>query len=150
MTASPGEKVNDPAVVEPNHAESPQTKNLPVKQKKTILIFSADLSFSLNLTTFFQDRYDVITTTDSEVLGIVALHTRIDLVIIDADPSSRIIERIQRLRESGMQLPVMMLYVYGPRGQEMDAAIRRHVNAVLYKPFDVRDVARRVEELMGI
>ena len=120
-----------------------------LKEKRTILIYSPDLNLSFSLSSFFQDRFKVVTTTDPELLEVVALNRHIDLVMIDAEPSGRLIERLQELRRSTGHLPVLMLYVYGPRGGEMDKAVRHYVDAILYKPFDVRDVSRRIEELLG-
>jgi hypothetical protein len=43
----------------------------------------------------------------------------------------------------------MILYVYGPRGDELDKAVRHHVDAVFYKPFSVHEMTKRIEDLIG-
>ena len=117
--------------------------------KRTILIYSPDMNFCFSLSSLFQDRYNVITTTDPDLLSLLAGIRSASLVMIDDEPSGRMIERLRELRTISPGVPVMMLYVYGPRGGEMDQAVRDHVNAVFYKPMNVHEVSRSIEDLIG-
>lgn len=128
-------------------AESVKTK-VP-GQKPMILIYSPDMNFCFSLSSFFQDRYDVITTTDPDLLESLAAIRSASLVMIDAEPSRRLIERLRELRRVNDSLPLMMLYVYGPGGGELDRTIRDHVNVVLYKPLNINEISRSIEELIG-
>jgi DNA-binding response OmpR family regulator len=119
-------------------------------RKKTIMIYSPDMNFCFSLSTFFQNRYNVVTTTDPAFLSTLVSVQPTDLVIIDDEPSGRMIERLQEMRRSPRYLPVMMLYVYGPRGGELDKAVRHHVDAVFYKPFSVHEMTKRIEDLIGV
>ena len=118
-------------------------------RKPVILIYSPDMNFCFSLSSFFQDRYDVITTTDPEFLGSLASIRTARLVMIDEEPSPGMIDRVRDLRRVNHDLPVIMLYVYGPRGGDLDKAVREHVNAVLYKPLSVNEISRSIEELIG-
>ncbi len=118
-------------------------------QKPMILIYSPDMNFCFSLSSFFQDRYDVITTTDPDLLESLAAIRSASLVVIDAEPSRRLIERLRELRRVNGSLPLMMLYVYGPGGGELDRTIRDHVNVVLYKPLNINEISRSIEELIG-
>lgn len=117
--------------------------------KQTILIYSPDMNFCFSLSSLFQDRYNVITSTDPELLNSDRTVSSANLVIIDEEPSEKMIERVKQLRKQSKDLPVMMLYVYTPRGTEMDQAVKEHVNVVFYKPLNVRDVSHSIEELIG-
>jgi hypothetical protein len=114
-----------------------------------ILIYSPDMNFCFSLSSFFQDRYDVITTTDPELLGPLATIRSTRLVVVDEEPSRSMIERLRDLRRQNKAIPLMMLYVYGPRGGELDRTVREHVDTVLYKPLNINDISRSIEELIG-
>jgi DNA-binding NtrC family response regulator len=125
-------------------AAPPQTE----EQKPTILIYSPDLNFCFSLSMLFQDRYAVVTTTHAGLLETFADHYAADLVIVDASPSEKMLERLGVLKSRKGSLPVLMLYVYSARETALDATARERVDSVLYKPFDAGDLARRVGELL--
>lgn len=126
-------------------AAPPQTE----EQKPTILIYSPDLNFCFSLSMLFQDRYAVVTTTHAGLLETFADHYAADLVIVDASPSEKMLERLSVLKSRKGSLPVLMLYVYSARETALDATARERADSVLYKPFDAGDLARRVGELLS-
>ncbi len=118
------------------------------ENKKTILIYSPDLNFCFSLSMLFQDRYNVITTTNLGLLDKFVGTYSADLVIIDAIPSEKIIGRLEGLREIKSDLPIIMLYVYNSREVRLDTAIRKHVDSVFYKPFEIDSVSERIGSLL--
>jgi DNA-binding NtrC family response regulator len=118
------------------------------RNKKTILIYSPDLNFCFSLSMLFQDRYNVVTTTNPGMLETFVGHYEADLVIVDAVPSEQMIERLGGLKEARKDLPIIMLYVYSPKSVNMDKAIRDRVDSVFYKPFDLGAVSKRIDELL--
>lgn len=118
--------------------------------KKTILIYSPDLNFCFSLSMLFQNRYNVSTTTNLGMLETFLANYSADLVMIDAFPSTKIIQTLEGLKELRRYLPIIMLYVYNSKEVAMDQAIRGHVDSVFYKPFDISAVSKRIEELLKI
>ena len=118
-------------------------------KKKSILIYSPDLNFCFSLSMLFQDRYTVSTTTNLTMLETFVQNYSADLLIVDAVPSTRIIERLSALREVKYDLPVIMLYVYNAKETQLDQAVRDQVDSIFYKPFDVTAVSKRIEELLA-
>jgi DNA-binding NtrC family response regulator len=116
--------------------------------KKTILIYSPDLNFCFSLSMLFQDRYNVITTTSIGSVDKFVADYSADLVLIDAVPSDKLLERIDLLKQIKQDLPMILLYVYNARDVELDKAIRAHVSAVFYKPFEVSAVSQRIQDLL--
>ncbi len=133
---------------QPKHSESMFAGD--GERKKSILIYSPDLNFCFSLSMLFQDRYNVSTTTNLSMLETFVANYSADLVMIDAVPSARIIERLAGLRESSHQIPVIMLYVYNAKEVQFDQAVRKHVDSVFYKPFEVNAVSKRIEELLAL
>jgi DNA-binding NtrC family response regulator len=117
-------------------------------RKQTILIYSPDLNFCFSLSMLFQNRYNVSTTTNLGMLETFLANYSADLVIIDAFPSDKIIQTLESLKELKQHLPIIMLYVYNSKETGMDRAIRRHVDSVFYKPFEINVVSKRIEELL--
>jgi DNA-binding NtrC family response regulator len=117
--------------------------------KKTILIYSPDLNFCFSLSMLFQDRYNVVTTTNPGMLGKFAADYSPALAVIDAVPSETIITRLGAFKSLDRRLPVIMLYVYNAKDMALDKSIRDHVDAVFYKPFDVALLSKRIEELLA-
>lgn len=118
--------------------------------KKTILIYSPDLNFCFSLSMLFQNRYNVSTTTNLGMLETFLANYSADLVMIDAFPSTKIIQTLEGLKELKRHLPIIMLYVYNSKDVGMDKAIRGHVESVFYKPFDIGAVSKRIEELLKV
>jgi DNA-binding response OmpR family regulator len=116
--------------------------------KKTILIYSPDLNFCFSLSMLFQNRYNVSTTTNLGMLETFLANYSADLVMIDAFPSTKIMQTLEGLKELKRHLPIIMLYVYNSKDVGMDRAIRGHVDSVFYKPFDISVVSKRIEELL--
>lgn len=119
------------------------------ENKKTILLYSPDLNFCFSLSMLFQDRYNVITTTNLGMLDKLVADYAANLVLVDAVPSDKLIERLEALRKLNDRLPTILLYVYNARDVELDRAIRAHVDAVFYKPFEIAPISRRIEELLS-
>jgi DNA-binding response OmpR family regulator len=119
------------------------------RSKPMILIYSPDMNFCFSLSSFFQDRYDVITTTDPELLASLAAIRSTRLVVIDDEPSRPMIERLRDLRRVNHSLPLMMLYVYGPGGSDLDKTVRDYVDTVLYKPLNINEISSSIKELVG-
>ncbi len=120
------------------------------ENKKTIIIYSPDLNFCFSLSMVFQDRYNVITTTNLGMLEkFVAIYSA-DLVIVDAVPTEKLIQRIDGLKTSKCSIPVIILYVYSAKEVAVDRVIRSHVDSVFYKPFEISAVAKRIDELLSV
>ena len=117
--------------------------------KKTILIYSPDLNFCFSLSMLFQDQYNVVTTTDIDMIGTMGINYSAGLLIVDAVPSEKLIGQLRELRATRPHLPVIILYVYSAKETCLDRTIREHVDSVFYKPFEIAAVTRRVEELLS-
>lgn len=118
------------------------------ERKNTILIYSPDLNFCFSLSMLFQDRYNVITTTNSSMLDSFVAHYAANLLIVDASPSEKMLERVHALKDLNKRLPIIMLYVFNPKEASLDRAVRKEVDSVFYKPFDLAAVSKRINELL--
>ncbi len=116
--------------------------------KKTVLIFSPDLNFSFSLSMVFQDRYHVVTTSNSAMIESFASTYGADIAIVDATPTDSLLRQIDAMKKLRPRLTVIMTYVYDARDVRLDTCVRAHVDAVLYKPFEADAVLSQVERLL--
>jgi len=131
-----------------NVEHTPVLRSEVDQNKKTILLYSPDLNFCFSLSMLFQDRYNVVTTTNLGMLEKFVASYAADLVMIDAMPSESIVERLAGLKEVSHNLPIIMLYVYNAKDVNLDQAIRTRVDSVFYKPFEINTVSRRIDDLL--
>ena len=115
---------------------------------KTIVIFSHNLDFSYSLFMFFQDKYEVTLTTNKELLIDLVRSSEIDLLIADTSPSEKVEELFRSIKQYSSNLPIILLYVYRIESQRLEKNIKKYVDAVFYKPIDLEEVTRRINELV--
>lgn len=133
----------------PGHRFEPAPQGAAAdEQKKTIVIYSPDLNFCDSLSMLFQDRYNVATTTNLEMLENSVSACSADLVLVDAGPSQRMLRHIEEMKGGHPCLPIIMLYVYNAKDVALDKAIRDEVDSVFYKPFEIGTVSQRVDDLL--
>ena len=118
------------------------------EHKKTIVLCSPDLNFCLSLSMLFQDRYNVVTTSDLETLLKSVPAFPADLVLVDAGPSQKTLQQIEDLKRLKAQISIIMLYVYSAKDGALDRVVRRAVDAVFYKPFEIGTVSQRIDDLL--
>jgi DNA-binding NtrC family response regulator len=118
------------------------------QKKKTILVYSADLNFCFSISMVLQNKYNVITTTNCELMEKFAADYSAQLVIVDASPSQTLLECLREVKKHNDKLPIILLYVYSPKDAAIDNVIRHEVDSVFYKPFDLTAMSKRISELL--
>lgn len=120
------------------------------EKKKTILIYSPDLNFCFSLSMLFQNKFNVITTTNPSTLESFVMHYSANLLIVDASPSTKMLQQLHALKELNSDIPVIMLYVYSAKELLLDRDVRQEVDSVFYKPFDLTAVSKRINDLLSL
>jgi DNA-binding NtrC family response regulator len=101
-----------------------------------------------SLLMYLQDNYRVTTTTDLEVLKGITKNSGFDLVIIDSEPSLKVNEFCKEMREIKPKLNVVLTYVYQNKMKELEENIRKYVNTIFYKPFDLTEVSTKLSSFV--
>jgi DNA-binding NtrC family response regulator len=97
---------------------------------------------------YLQSDYNVTTTTDINVLKTMTQHIKFDLLIMDAQPSNSVEMFCKAMKEQYPDLPVILTYVYQNNYKAFDLNIRKYINSVFYKPFDLYEVSRYLTSLL--
>jgi DNA-binding response OmpR family regulator len=106
------------------------------------------MNFCFILSMLFEDRYNVVTTTDMTLLASSMGDYSADLVLVDSNPTDSLLLQFQNLRSRSARFPIILLYVYSPKTVHLDKIVRNYVDAVFYKPFEIDAVSKRIAELL--
>jgi DNA-binding response OmpR family regulator len=115
---------------------------------KNIAFYSTDFNMCVSLLMYLQNRYNITATTDLDVLKNIIRTSEFDLVILDTEPSSKI-EDICIEIKSELKIPVILTYVYKNQLKDFDYNIRKYVNTIFYKPFDLNEVSMKLSALVA-
>jgi DNA-binding NtrC family response regulator len=115
---------------------------------KNIIFYSPDFSMCYSLLMFLQETYRVTTTTDMDILKNIVTNSGFDIVILDAEPSEKIVEICKSVSEKKLETPVVLTYVYNNRTKKFEENIRKYINSIFYKPFDLNEVSLKLSTLV--
>jgi DNA-binding response OmpR family regulator len=120
---------------------------LTIFKMKKIVFYSPDFTLNLSLLMFLQSNYNITTTTDIEDLKAIASSFSNDLIILDTPPTINVETLCRKLKEFNPKTPIILLYVFDHKLKVPDENIRKYVNSVFYKPFDLDNVTKQLSVL---
>jgi DNA-binding NtrC family response regulator len=118
------------------------------KQMKSIVLYSSDVDFCISFMLLFQDRYNVTTTSDVEMLTLAVEQHHPNLVIADAVPNERMAHRFDQIKQDHPHLPIILFYVSRLENLALKENIVKYVDAMFSKPIDISEVTKRINELV--
>jgi DNA-binding response OmpR family regulator len=112
----------------------------PVPRVRRILVADDDEDIRRLISNILAgDGFDVFTASDGEQAWEALLHERYDLIVADNEmPRLMGIQLIERIREAGMSLPVIIASGTLSKEGVRDYA-ELQITAVIPKPFDIRE-----------
>lgn len=116
---------------------------------KNILFYSPDLNLLSNLMMYFNDRYSVTTTTNLSTLSRIVSSKEFDLLILDAEPTEKVEKICEEIKTSENPVPVILTYVFTSQLKNMDHRIRRVIDAIFYKPIDLKEVTEKISNMLA-
>jgi len=115
---------------------------------KTILFYSKDFNLCLSLLVYLQNKFNVITTTDFNLLESIASSTNPNLLFLDADLNPKIEKFCENFSTQNVDIPIIITYVYKSTIKAIDSKIRENVSSVFYKPYDLDEISEKVSSLL--
>lgn len=115
---------------------------------KHVAFYSKDFNIGYSFLIYLQNIYKVTATTDINILTSIVELNSVDLVIIDADPTDKIEFLIEELTQKKPSIHVFLTYVYKDQIKDIDIRLRKYVNSVFYKPYDLNEITRQLSALM--
>ncbi len=111
---------------------------------KKVLFYSPDFSLCYSLLIYLQDKYNVTSSTDFNVLKSLAVNSDFDLFIIDSEPNPKLEKLCSAIKKSSPHLKIVLTYVYNKKMSAAEKRIRDYISTVFYKPFDLTDITKSI------
>ena len=115
---------------------------------KKVLFYSPDFSLCYSLLIYLQDKYNVTSSTDFNVLNSLAENSDFDLFIIDSEPNSKLEKLCSDIKKSSPSLKIVLTYVYSKKNSAAENRIRDYISTVFYKPFDLTDITKTIPDII--
>src|SRR5574338_153928 len=116
---------------------------------KKIVIYSPDFSLCYSLLMFLQTQYKVIATTDIDVVSSLICSGSADLVIMDTEPDSDVLTKCEKFKMCKSHVPLILTYVFNNRVKGPAGQIKKFVDEIFYKPFDLNEISSRIPALLA-
>lgn len=118
-------------------------------RKRRMLIVDRDSEVGRSIQEFFQDDYEVFFLDDGTEIISTIDKRKIELLLTDIDiPNIYIYNLLPQLNALFPELRIIIMYVYCDYTQEMENTIRRMVDAIYLKPFDLLELKKRIDILL--
>ncbi len=115
---------------------------------KNVVFYSPDFNMCYSFLMYLQDIYSVTTTTNIKVLEALVKNSEQSIVIIDAEPSKKIVDLCSNIHYIKNELPVILTYVFKDQIKGIESDIRKYVSSIFYKPFDLNEISMKLSALM--
>ena len=109
---------------------------------KKVLFYSPDFSLCYSLLVYLQDKYNVTSSTDINVLKSLTHNSDFDLLVIDSEPDNRVEQLCSEIKSSHPELKIILTYVYDKKMNLAENRVKKLITGILYKPFDLTEFAK--------
>ena len=125
-----------------------QGRRITKELMKNIVIYSPDFSLCYSLLMYLQTQYKVVATTDMEVVSSLVCSGSADLVIMDTEPDVDLLSKCEQFKKCKSEVPLILTYVFNNRIKESEVKIKKFVNEIFYKPFDLNEISSKIPVLL--
>jgi DNA-binding NtrC family response regulator len=115
---------------------------------KKVLFYSPDFSLCYSLLIYLQDKYNVTSSTDFNVLNSLAEKSEFDLFIIDSEPDPKLEKLCSDIKKSSPNVKIILTYVYSKKTSAAEKRIRDYISTIFYKPFDLADITKSIPDII--
>ena len=97
---------------------------------------------------YLQDGYSIVTTTDIKNVKLFAACSHFDVIIFDIEPSPAVEDICKQIKLDNPATTIILTYVYKNQIRDFEINIRKYVNTIFYKPFDLNEVTMKLSALV--
>ena len=91
---------------------------------------------------YLQDKYNVTSSTDLNILKSLSQNGDFDLLVIDSEPDSRVEQLCSEIRKANPKLKIILTYVYDKKMNLAESRVKKIITGVLYKPYDLTEFTK--------
>jgi DNA-binding NtrC family response regulator len=115
---------------------------------KKVLFYSPDFSLCYSLLIYLQDKFNVTSSTDFNVINSLAKKSEFDLLIIDSEPDQKLEKLCSDIKKSSPNVKIILTYVYSNKTSAAEKRIRDYISTIFYKPFDLADITKSIPDII--
>jgi hypothetical protein len=119
------------------------------KPRQTVLFYSPDVDFCVSMRLLFQDRYQVVTVSDPDMVLPIAREFRPYLMIVDSAPTRIMRQRFEAIKKENPRTHIMSFYAPQFLAASDARESLRSVDAAYSKPIDLEEVTKSMSEMMA-
>lgn len=109
---------------------------------RNVLFYSPDFSLCYSLLVYLQDRYNVTSSTDLNILKSLSRNGDFDLLVIDSEPDVGVEQLCSEIKKSNPDLKIILTYVYDKKMNLAENRVKKIITGVLYKPYDLTEFTK--------
>lgn len=84
-----------------------------------------------------------------EVVSSLVCSGSADLVIMDTEPDVDLLSKCEQFKKCKSEVPLILTYVFNNRVKESEVKIKKFVNEIFYKPFDLNEISSKLPSLLS-
>lgn len=119
------------------------------KPQRTVLFYSPDVDFCVSMRLLFQDRYNVVTVSDPEMVMVTVREFHPYLLVVDSAPTKTMLGRFEQIKREYPQTRIMSFYAPHFNVTPESRTTFRWVDAAYTKPIDLAEVTKHMSEMMS-
>lgn len=116
---------------------------------QNVLFYSPDFSLCYSLLVYLQDKYNVTSSTDLNILKSLSHNGDFDLLVIDSEPDSRVEQLCAEIRRANPKLKIILTYVYDKKMNLAESRVKKIITGVLYKPYDLTEFTKFLPSIIS-
>ncbi len=119
------------------------------KLRPTVVFYSPDVDFCVSMRLLYQDRYDVVTVSDPDLVLDAVREFRPSLMIVDSAPTKTMQNRFEVIKQENPRIHIMSFYAPQFKSGISARNSFRCVDAAFSKPIDLAEVTKSMSEMMA-
>jgi hypothetical protein len=67
---------------------------------------------------------------------------------MDTEPDVDLLTKCEKFKKCKSEVPLILTYVFNNRVKESEIKIKKFVNEIFYKPFDLNEISSKIPSLL--
>jgi DNA-binding response OmpR family regulator len=97
---------------------------------------------------YLQDGYCITTTTSIDAVKSFIAKKFFDVIICDIEPSPAVEDLCREIKAVNPLATIILTYVFKNQIKDCETKLRKYVNSIFYKPFDLNELSMKLSALV--
>ena len=129
---------------EPEH---PGRVEIPAGRRRSIVLYSPDRDFCLRLCMVWKDEFEIVTTSDDDMIFNLVQSIQPDILLVEAQPTVKLQRKFEFLKSKSSSLRIVILCPSEIKDAGFSQRLRRFVDAMYTEPIDIVKFGKSVQSM---